>query len=137
MGRSFDAAPRAPLGRTRGPPRFMRRARLRAAVSEAWAYVGSAILAVATVPQAVRLFRDGHADSFGWTFVALNTVGIALLLARAVAIREPAFVLVNAMGVAFWGYATFLKGRSAVRARRTRTLVPQAPPAVERELRAR
>lgn len=100
-------------------------------MSELIAYVGSAILAVATVPQAVRLFREGHADSFGWPFVVLNAAGISFLLARAVEIGEAAFVLVNLMGVAFWGYATVLKTRSALRSRTHRTIVPDGSAARE------
>lgn len=77
----------------------------------ALAYAGAALLAAATVPQAVALTRERTARGFTWPFVLLNLGGLVLLSLRSVQIDEPAFFAVNALGVLFWSGLAFVKTR--------------------------
>lgn len=71
-------------------------------MSEAYSYAGAALLFLATLPQAWRLLKTRRADDLAWSFVLLNALGIALLLARSLEIRETAYVLLNASTLLFW-----------------------------------
>ena len=80
-------------------------------MSVALAYLGAALLAVATVPQAVKLLRTRSARDLGWGFVALNIAGIALFAARSAELGEVPFLAANLVTAGFWGLAGAVKLR--------------------------
>lgn len=78
-------------------------------MSEAWSIAGGALLAVATVPQAVRLVKTRDVENITWAFAVLTLVGLVLLCIRSVEIREWAFVAINAFTACFWALVVALK----------------------------
>lgn len=84
-------------------------------MSGAWAYAGGALLAAAALPQAIRLVRERSARDFAWSFIGLNAIGIALLLARSIQIGEWAFASANALTLAFWALAGVVKASGGAR----------------------
>lgn len=93
-------------------------------MSEWWAYIGGATLALATLPQAWRLLRTRDVASFGWTFSWMNLVGIGLLAARSWEIQEMGFFICNVITCAFWGLVLALKGAGARSAWRNAAVAP-------------
>ncbi len=73
------------------------------------ATVGASLLGAATLPQAVQLLRTRRAGDFGWTFTALNFLGLALLATRSWIIEEWAFLAINLLTTTFWGLVLAVK----------------------------
>lgn len=71
-------------------------------MSEAWSIAGGLLLAVATVPQAVRLVKKREVENITWPFALLTLLGLVFLCVRSVEIREWAFVAINAFTACFW-----------------------------------
>ena len=88
-------------------------------MSEILAYIGGAMLAAATLPQVVRLWRTRDAGAFAWGFVLLNAIGITLLAMRSWEIGERAFLLLNLTTASFWVFVALLKCRRPDSNRRT------------------
>lgn len=78
-------------------------------MSELVAYVGAALLAAATIPQAGRLWRTRRAEQFSWGFILLNFAGITVLAWYSGVIREWALLTVNSVTGAFWALAFMVK----------------------------
>jgi hypothetical protein len=97
-------------------------------LSEAWAYLGGALLVAATVPQAAHLLAKRRADDLSWPFVLLNAAGISLLAARSAVIGETAFLAVNLVTASFWGLAAAVK-LSSVKRRLTASRAAPEPAA--------
>jgi hypothetical protein len=80
-------------------------------VTPAWAAGGAVLLAGATLPQFVRLLRHRRADDFGWAFIVLNFVGLALLAVRSIELGEAAVAAINTLTCLFWGTVGVIKLR--------------------------
>lgn len=78
-------------------------------MGEAWSIAGGILLAVATVPQAVRLVKTREVGNITWPFAVLTLLGLLLLLVRSLEIREWAFVAINGFTACFWFLVVALK----------------------------
>lgn len=73
---------------------------------------GAVLLAVATVPQFVRLARTRDAASLSAWFIGLNAAGLLLLTWRSAQLGDAAFLGINLLGAAFWAWTGWLKFRT-------------------------
>lgn len=71
--------------------------------------VGALLLAAATLPQAIHLLRIRRAGDFHGAFVGVSLAGCLLLAVHALALGDPAFLAVNAVGVAFWSLCAWTR----------------------------